>query len=241
MPIQATIVLDSGSFLPMTNRSCQVGYFQCEESVSDIKIFADGEELTDLPKPFKLCELKDTKCKIQVVHIDKDNHAKTGGITVSKTFHPQLLHFEHLYGHGNHQPVEETKFDCVIRFDTGHFCASMVKKRDFKHHKKQPDGSYKHDPKDKPTTVEPIAHNMVVHFTLDDNEALELVRDTSTIWTSKNYSLRQRLEIEIVADNSTAEKFYRHALRDDKKSGYWLPNQGDPPPVCPMPPCPGFP
>ncbi len=240
MPIQTTIVLDSGSFLPMKNRSCQVGYFQCEDSVSDIKIFVDGQELADLPVPFKLCEPKDKKCKILIVHKDQNDNAKTGGITVSETFHTQLLHLKDLYD-GNHQAVEEQKFDCVIRFDTGHFCASMVKGRDFKEHKKKLDGSFKDDPNDIPKTLGPVSHNVVVQFTLDDNEALELARDNSTIWTSKTYNPKQRIDIEIVADNTTAEKFFRHALRDGGKNSYWLPNQGDPPPTCPLPPCPTFP
>ncbi len=240
MPIQVTVTLDSGSFLPKTGTFCEIGYFECEPTVADIKIFIDGEEPDNVPNPFKLCDAG-KKCGIEVRHKDKDDHTKTDGIRTSKTFHSQLLHLEQLYGPGNHQPVERNNFDCVIRFDSGHLRASMVKKRDFKEHKTQQDGSFKPDPQDTPKPVGPISHNVVVSFTLDDNEALELARDNSTIWTSKKYNPNQRIEIEIAADNSTAEKFFRHSLSDSGKNSYWLPNQGDPPPTCPVPPCPEFP
>ncbi len=240
MPIHVTVTLDSGSFLPKKDTFCEIGYFECEPTVSDIKIFIDGEEPDDVANPFKLCG-GSKKCAIEIRHKDKEDNTKTDGVRTSKTFHSQLLHFEHLYGPGNHQPVERNKFDCVIRFDSGHLRASMVKKRDFKEHKKQPDGSFKHDPQDRPKTVKPIAHNMVVYFALADDEALELVRDSAPFWTSKGKTINHRLEIEIAADNSTAEKFFRHALSNGGKNGYWLPNQGDPPPSCPSPPCPEFP
>lgn len=237
MPIHVTVTLDSGSFLPKTDTFCEIGYFECEPTVSDIKIFIDGEEPDDVANPFKLCDAS-KKCVIEVRHKDKDDHTKTDGIRTSKTFHSQLLHFEHLYGPGTHHAVERNNFDCVIRFDSGHLRASMVKKRDFKEHKKQQDGSFKHDPQDRPKPVGAVSHNVVVSFTLDDNEALDLARDNSTIWTSKKYNPKQRIDIEIAADNSTAEKFFRHSLSDSGKDSYWLPNQGDPPPTCPSPPCP---
>src|SRR4030095_9086060 len=246
MPIEATIVLDSGTFLPKTDRFCDVGYFQSEDNVSDIKIFVDGEEV-DFPQPFKLCESKEKKCRLHIFHKDGGDIAKPDGITVSRTFHSQLLHLKDLYndepkvaGKDNHQHVEENNFDCVLRFHSGHFCASMVKNRAFKEHKMQSTGLYKHDPKDKPKTLA-VSHNVVIHFTLEDGEALELVRDSSTLWSSKKHAPKRRIEIEIVADNSTAEKFSRHSFSDDKKASYWLPNQGDPPPTCPSPPCPESP
>jgi hypothetical protein len=55
-------------------------------------------------------------------------------------------------------------------------------------------------------------------------------------WSSKDSGAKQRLEIEIVADNTTAEKFFLHTLKE-KRDSYWLPNAGDPPPMCSQPPC----
>ena len=237
MPIHVTVTFDSGCFLPKTDSFCEIGYFECEPTVSDIRLFIDGEEPDGLPEPFKLCVARQ-KCRIEIRHKDKNDQTKTDGVETSRTFHEQLLHFEHLYGLGNHQPIEPKNFDCIIRFDSGHLRASMVKKRDFKEHRKQQDGSFKHDPKDKPTTVKPIAHDMVVYFTLADDEALELARDGAPFWTSKGKAIGRRLEIEIAADNSTAEKFFRESMVDRNKASYFLPNQGDPPPTCPAPPCP---
>lgn len=237
MPVHVTVTLDSGTFLPKNNEKdtyYEIGYFECDPAAPDIRIFIDGEEPDDIPSPFKLCDARQ-KCDIAVRHKDKDDRTKTDGVKISKTFHSQLLCFKRLYG--DHQYVERTNFDCVIRFDSGHFRSSMVKKRDFKEHKRKLDGSYSHDPKYDLKTVE-IAHNMVVYFTLADGEALELARDGKPFWTSKGKTIRERLEIEIAADNSTAEKFFRSALKDDSRESYFLPNQGDPPPSCPMPPCP---
>jgi len=230
MPTQATIVLDSGTFLQKEGPHCEIGYFQCEDTVSDIRIYADGEEVRNVPDPFKL-----GTGVIEVRHLNADGSPKRGGVNASKYFHDQVLHLKSLYG--DHQPVERSKFDCVIRFESGHFCASMVKKRDFKELKKQQDGSYKHDLKASPQDIGPIAHNVVVHYSLKDNEALELTRNGTPFWSSKDYGIKDRFEIEIVADNSTAEKFFRQSFKDSGKNSYWMPNQGDPPPTCPIPPC----
>jgi hypothetical protein len=238
MPVHVTVTLDSGSFLPMTGTFCEIGYFECEPTAPDIMIFIDGEEPNGLPSPFKLCDAG-RKCVIEVRHKDKNNNTKTDGIRTSRTFHDRLLHLTRLYN--NHEPVERTNFDCVIRFDSGRFRASMVKKRDFKEHKKQPDGSYKPDPNAPPRPAGLISHNIVVSFTLADDEAFELARDGVPFWSRKANTIKELLEIEIMADNSTAEKFFRHAIRNGAKNSYFLPNQGDPPPSCPEPPCPTFP
>jgi hypothetical protein len=238
MPINVTVTLDSGSFLPMKGKFCEIGYFGCEQTVSDIKIFIDGEEPNDTPNPFKLCNAG-VKSNIEIRHNDAKDNPKTDGIRTARSFHSQLLHFKQLYG--SDEEVERTNFDCVLKFTSGHFRASMVKKRDFKQHNKQTDGSLLRDKTVAPQSFGPIAHNMVVSFTLEDGEALELARDGAPFWTSKGRNIRERLEIEIAADNSTAEKFFRTALKDGNKASYLLPNQGDPPPSCPFPPCPEFP
>ena len=230
MPTQATIVLDSGTFLTKEGPHREIGYFQSEDNVSDIRIYADGEEIKNVPDPFKL-----GTGDIQVRHLNADGSPKQTGVDISTAFHDQLLHLNALYG--DHQAVERTNFDCIIRFETGQFCASMVKKRLFKEHKKQKDGSYKNDVQDSPREIGPIAHNVAVHYSLEDKEALELTRNGVTFWSSKDYRIKERFEIEVVADNSTAEKFFMHSFKDHGKDSYWMPNQGDPPPTCPAPPC----
>ncbi|HJQ24837.1 MAG TPA: hypothetical protein VKA60_13045 [Blastocatellia bacterium] len=232
MPVQATVILDSGCFLPYTNgrTSTDIGYFQSARSAADIRVIADGQEMT-------FDELKNLgkNCVIEIRHVKTNGSTYDKGTTSSPTFHDELLHMKDLYG--EHMEVDEKKFDCILRFNAGRFCGALVKPRKFKLHRKQADGKYAHSPDDAPKLVNrPIAHNVHVHFKLKNGEAIELARDGQVFWSSQTADAKDRLEIEIIADNSTAEKFYRHALKS-KLDSYWLPNQGDPPPVCPLPPC----
>jgi len=245
MPINVTVTLDSGSFLPMTEKYCEIGYFVCERSCSDIKIFIDGEEPDGLPDPFKLCDAG-ARSTIEFRHNDINDGTKEG-IDVGKSFHRQLLHFKELYENNlglerelyeQNLAVERERFDCVLMFRSGHFRASMIKKRDFKTHTVLPNGSLLHDKTIEPRTFGPIAHNMIVSFSLAPGESFELARDNKVFWTSKGKTIKERLEIEVAVDNATAVKFYKEALRDSNKTSYLLPNQGDPPPSCPLPPCP---
>jgi hypothetical protein len=77
-----------------------------------------------------------------------------------------------------------------------------------------------------------VAHNVAVHYELASGEVLKLRRDDGTILftTAGLVAGTKRLDVEIVADNSTAEKFYREALTFSEPN-CWLPNQGDPPPI----------
>ena len=139
--------------------------------------------------------------------------------------------------YGNHMPVDRAKFDCVISFDSGLFCAALIKPRYFNEHRKQTDGKFKYTQGcGRKLVKKPIAHNVFVHFKLNNGETLEIVKDNEVIWSSKDCSAKDILEIVIIADNTTTDKFYRQALKD-KRDSYWLPNDGDPPPVCSDPPC----
>ena len=64
-----------------------------------------------------------------------------------------------------------------------------------------------------------------------------LARDGVVFWSSSRLTISHRLEVELIADNSTAEKFYRDALLSSLNDRCYVPNQGDPPPVCPQDPC----
>lgn len=234
MPIQATVILDSGCFLPQPEASkgtyTEIGYFQSSKTVSDIRVIADGNEV-EYPEKMNLGK----QCGIAVRHVKADGSLKQDGVKASPTFHDELLHMIDLYG--EHMPVDRAKFDCIIRFDSGHFFGTMLKPRRFKEHKRQANGKYLHTPDAAVKMItKPIAHNVAVHFKLSKGEALELARDGVVFWSSKDAGARERLDIEIIADNTTAEKFYRIALKG-KRDSYWLPNQGEPPPECSQPPC----
>jgi hypothetical protein len=229
MPIQATVILDSGCFLPMAKDDngafTEIGYFGSSKSVSDIRVVANGIERKE-SQQINLGK----NCCIEVRHMRANGELNTDGVRGFPTFHKELLHMTDLYGKDKHQPVLHEKFDCVIRFDSGHFCGALIKPRYFEEYKKQRNGSFVHTKSRKSERLsKPVAHNISVHFKLDDGEWLELARDGEVFWAVKNSSAEERLEIEIGADNMTAEKFYREALKVERED-YRLPNQSDPPP-----------
>jgi hypothetical protein len=232
MPIQATVILDSGCFLPGNpdNLSTEIGYFQSSRSAQDIRVIADGKE-----KKFDELKTLGKKCQLEIRHVKKDGSIYDKGAHATATFHDELLHLRDLYGED--VPFDQTRFDCVLRFDSGYFCGALLKPRHFKLHRQQSDGKYIYSSDDKPKLISrPIAHNVYVYFKLKKGETIQLARGGEVFWSSDQSGAKDRLEIEIIADNTTAEKFYRQALQG-KRDCYWLPNQGDPPPACSVPPC----
>lgn len=233
MPVQATVILDSGCFLPgdPETKTTEIGYFESDESVWDIRVVADGNEM-------KFDKLKHLgkNCKIEIRHVKADGKTYYDrGAKASTTFHDELLEMKDLYGVD--MQVDPKNFDCILRFDSGFFCGALVKPRYFKLHRQQAKDKFANSPEDAPMPVpKPIAHNVHVHYKLKKGETIQLARDGKVFWSSDESGAKERLDIEIIADNSTAEKFYRLALKD-KRDNYWLPNQGDPPPSCPLPPC----
>lgn len=232
MPIQATVILDSGCFLPGDDKnvSTEIGYFQSSKSAWDIRVIADGKEV-----PFEDLKSLGQNCEMEIRHVKADGSIYDKGAEASATFHRELLHMKELYD--ENMAVDKQKFDCILRFDSGFFCGALLKPRYFKLHRQQAENTFSYSADDKPKLIDrPIAHNVHVHFKLADGEAIELARGGKVFWSSTRVDAKERLEIEIIADNTTAEKFYRVALKDSRDN-YWLPNQGDPPPVCPEPPC----
>lgn len=244
MGIEVTINLDSGCFLPRKEigykqdparakpakpaYSCLVGYFQNDGEVPDIRVFADSEEI-DIGKPIKLgCE----NCTYEVRHNRADGSVVRDGVKWAPTFHKQLLHMRDLYGYDISR--DQAKFDCVFLFETGLFQPSMVKNRAFKEARKQPDGSYV--PTGKRTRREAIAHNVLVHLTLEDGDTLELLKNGEVFLSSEKLTIKKRLDIEVPTDNSVGNKFYGDAFATEE-TVYWLPNECDPPPGCQQPPC----
>lgn len=231
MPIYATVILDSGCFLknPSQGPSTEIGYFGSSESVSDIRVIVDGKEVK---KRLNLAK----KGLVQVRHVKADGKTKQRcKVEAEKGFHDKILHLYDIYGED--MPVDRSKFDCILKFESGHFCAAMVKPRRFRKHSLQTNGKVAETPNEEFIDItKPIAHNVHVHFTLGKGEALELVRKGKVFWSSKDFDAKGRIDLEIIADNTTCEKFFADALIA-QLDAYWMPNSGDPPPVCPEPPC----
>ena len=243
MPILATVILDSGFFLPVPESNgtyTKIGYFGSDENVPDICVKADGLDVS-CSEPMNLGCPESNKlgkeCEIEIRHVKADGSVNKDGVLGAKGFQEKLLHLSDLYDTDDFPAIDSTKFDCIIRFDSGRFCPALVKPRDFKKYSMDATtGKLAASYIEKKTVHKPIPHNIQVHFTLEDGETIQFARDGKVFWSSKDSGAKQRLDIDIIADNSTAEKFYCAALKC-KGGNYWLPNQGDPPPICSQPPC----
>lgn len=217
--IQATIILDSGSFLTDEEANgkaySEVGYF-----TPQISVYVDGEKKGDI-HPGKI----GTGCReIKVRKYDASGNEVATGITLSECLLKYLLRLHNVYGHVVHS--DRVKFDCVFHFNSGHFCSSKVKARNFREYNGK---SHQETGQKKPVGL--IAHDIAIHYELGPGETLKLLCDDNQLWSSDEHgAIRKRLDIEILADNSTAEMFYREGLKLLGQN-YWLPNQGgDPPP-----------
>lgn len=216
--IQATILLDSGSFLTNEEENgmtySEVGYF-----TPHLFIYADGEMVGEI-NPGQM----GTGCrKIDVRKYDASGSEIASNIELSQCLLKHLLRLHTVYGHVVHS--DRDKYDCLFHFNSGHFCSSKLKTRDFKEvHGKS------HSETGRRKSLELIAHDILVHYELEPGETLRLNCDGGKIWSSGDQEkIARRLDIEIMADNSTAEMFYREGLKLMGQN-YWLPNQGDPPP-----------
>jgi hypothetical protein len=213
--IRATVTLDSGSFFERDSSHWDVGYFQSRDSIPDIRVYVDGEEV-DVGH----IKLGAGNQRIDFYHMKAGGKAP-GGISVSKDLDKNLLTREKLYGRPI--PLRQSAFDVIIRFHSGHFRSSMVKDRVFKECAYGcPSGGQR--------LIEGVAHNVIIHYVLEEGDYLKLVRDDRVLWSSQDLKVKDSLDVEIVADDSTTGKFFYLSL-DLSQDKYWLPNQGNPPPA----------
>ena len=222
-PIDVTITLDSGNFLTSIDRKivkrCEVGYFESDPATPDIRIFADGEEI-EQPS---LMKLGSGNRKIEVVYTKADGSTAEGS-KLGKSFRKHLLRKSELYDDA--PDWDRAAYDCIIGFSSGFFSSSVVKPKLFREH---PVGGG--EPTGEVRMTRPIAHDVTVHFELERGDALRLVRDDGTeMWSSAGLeSGTKRVEIQLTADTTTAQKFYDRGLRHTG-ARCWLPNP-DPPPM----------
>lgn len=121
MPVQATVILDSGCLLQGAGgKFIEIGYFEPSKSMSGIRVLADWVEKQDSAQlnPGR-------KCVIEVRYVKANGQPKKDSLEKLPVFHDRILHMKDLHGH--HMFVDCTKFDCVAHFDTGYFCGSLVK------------------------------------------------------------------------------------------------------------------
>lgn len=232
--MQITIVMDSGAFLEellagRSYKSLDVGYFSSAPNVSDIKVLADGREVRLADN--NLCkETIEHQERIEVRQIDSSGN-DTGEIEVTQDLACALLRKVDLYPYDT-PDFNVGSFDCILTFKAGRFCPSMIKERRFV----EADTSTCNKTGKAVVPTKQIAHNVAIHYDLADGQGLEFKRDDGAILfsTAKLPQGVKRVDIDIVADNTTATRLFRDALDLSKCPTCWLPNQGDPPTLgCP--------
>jgi hypothetical protein len=222
-PIDVTITLDSGNFLTSIDRKlidrCEVGYFESDPETPDIRVFADGEDVEQL-SPLKLGT---GNRKIDVVYTKADGSINEGA-SLGKSFRKHLLRKSELYEDA--PEWDRSAYDCIIGFTSGYFSSSVVKPKLFRQH---PVGGG--EPTGETRMTRPIAHDVTVHFELEKGDVLRLIRDDGVeLWSSSEIETgTKRVEIQLTADTTTAQKFYDKGLRHTG-TRCWLPNP-DPPPM----------
>jgi hypothetical protein len=223
MSVLVTIVLDSGCFLQNIDGNpseLDVGYFQSGKDehgndVADIRAYADARE---------------APVRINKLGHGRINVIRTGGVdpiprlTISDSLKRNLLRKVDLYGKTS-PAYNERAFDCVIHFASGDFRCSKVKNRRFVEvlvNGYAKTGNEKH--------LRPIAHDVLVHYLLADKEALRLERENGPVLfsTADLRTEATHIEIELLTNNATAEKFFCESLDLAGQTNCWLPNQGDP-------------
>lgn len=226
MATHVTLALDSAAFFQNLQKGehypkLEIGFFGSTGDAAEIHVIADG----------KMMPVKQSKLGTGYIEvIFKKANGVNSGIEVTDALIETLLRKEDLYpGPGNSPDFNMAEFDCTFIFTSGRFCCSMVKVRPFaewsaltglKTGQKHP-------------FTKPISHNVAVHFELENGDSLQMIRQDGTeLFTTANLPKgARRVDVDIVADNSTAPKFFKKALILKDKAAYWLPNQGDPPPV----------
>ena len=218
MSIQATIVLDSGIFLrndkELPLSSIEVGYFNPR-----IVIYVDGAESASF-------EPEQIGRELEVSFDAGDGRARE--IDFSACMFEKMLRFSDLYD-GDKPPVMlDDPFETTITLNAGHFRCSGVKERYFY----EMHGAKKVGRK----CFGRMAHDVVIEYDMSDNGVLTLKDGGNFYWSSSQTShAKRRIDIEILAEDCTAEKFYARAFGIDPEKEpdrtYYLPNQGHPPPV----------
>jgi hypothetical protein len=193
-----------------------IGYFECDASFPDVKVYVDGDLLSGA-----ILKLGAAGDRIDV-KLEKGGSTLETGVQKGRSFPDDVLRREVLYG--AQVTLDEGKLDSVLRFHSGHFRPSMVKQRYFKQH--DPTGKLAGSSR---KDMGAIAHNVVVHYDLSDGDKLTIASKTKTYFQKViDPNVRDRLELEILADDSTSLKYFCDCV-DPATPFFWVPNQGTPP------------
>lgn len=156
--VQARIILNSGCFLPIPKEDerkyLEIGYFQSGKSISDINIQVDGRNLV-----FPMGLNMGKKCIVEVLHKKADGKINKKSLRFSDTLNNDLLHLKELYG--RNVSVDRSKFDCLVRFNSGYFSPMLIQPVAFRELSKQSDGMFSLNYSYGVKQVKPCAHVIV--------------------------------------------------------------------------------
>jgi len=222
MAKRGSITINGGVFLlPKESLGYEywdLGYFECDPALPDLRIYVDGDE-DPTPSPIKLGASGATID----VKVEKSDGRTQTGITRASSLDTYLLRRERLYD-GQRVPLDESILDSVLRFHSGQFRPSIVKKRYFKQH--DPKGPIANPLR---KDMGAISHNVVVHYDLEDGDRVVVSNKSKTFFERTiDATVQDRLDLEILADDSTALKYYCDCVHAGRPF-YWVPNQGMPP------------
>jgi hypothetical protein len=226
MAKRGSITINGGVFLTKKDQDKDklkydyrdVGYFECEAGFPDVRIYVDGNEV-QLPTLLKL----GTNGGLIDIALEKKGMGIETGVAIGNTFSRDVLQRQRLYQ--AKMPFHEEKLDSVLRFHSGLFRPSMVKRRYFKQH--DPTGALTNPVKQ---DIGPIAHNIIIDYGLEDGDKLTISSATQTYYERViDSTIQDRLEIEILADDPTTLKYFCDCVEPGLPF-YWIPNPGLPPP-----------
>lgn len=225
---QVKITFDGGIVLEDDENTSALPYAEVGTFRPVVNISIDGRVARALGGQ----ELTGRQIEMRLVNsAERDNAAVT---LSSELLERHLLRLPELYGDvpqfgdSRFVPIDIDAFDCIFRLDIGHIRSSRVEDHVFMevdHETGRMTGRWRLIPQ--------ITHDLVVEFELWGQEALEILDAGRVLWSSGQRLIEGSLEIEVLADNSTAESYYRKALKLSANQNYWLPNQGDLPPASP--------
>ena len=206
----------------------EVGCYQSTDPVSDLRVYVDGEEETT-SHPIKLGS---ENSRVTMRQRRSTGEVASNGVIESANLRASVARLRDLYGHD--VEVDEGKFDFVLRIESGYLRPSVLKRRAFMETERQPDGTMKTTGKWK--ELSPVAHGVVVHFELADDDSWELVRNGEVLLSTKELGAIASVAIDLATDDDAGEKVYRDAFKQESAT-YWFPDGCNEGPSGPYPPC----
>ena len=226
--MNVTVTLDGGCFLDSDPSFGEVGCFRSNDSDSDLRVYVDGEEAT----ASHLIRLGSENAGVVMRRRTSGGQVSGDGVLESPNLRSSIARLKDLYGYD--VAVDRASFDYILRIESGSLRPSVIKSRAFMETEKQPDGSMK--PTGKWKELNPVAHCVVVHFELGDEDSWEIVGNGEVLFSTSELRGAGSVAIELATDDDAGERVYRDAFKQEPPT-YWFPDGCNEGPSGPYPPC----